>query len=71
MFIEKHVLVKKMFTNMALLQQAWVKKTVKTHRLCKKEKVPGEVVCKEGYADCVLVHETTYHYWFLWKKVQM
>ena len=55
--IEKHVLVKKIFTNelnMILPQWTWVKKTVcgvETHWLLGKEKVTGAVVSREGDAD--------------------
>ena len=33
-----------------------------------KEKVTGETVSKEGYADILLGHERTHHKWFLWKR---
>ena len=78
MYMKKHVLVKKLFTNglnMSLVPHwAWVKKTVhgvETHWLFGIEKIPGAAVSKEGYADSVLEHERMNHYWFPWKKVQL
>ena len=67
MSMEKHVLVKKMFTiglNMGLSIQARVEKDihrVKTHRLTSKEKFLGTAFSKEGCADRLLRHERTHH----------
>ena len=73
-YMEKQVLIKKMFTNslnMGLKPWAWVENEVhgvETHWLSCKENILGAVVSKEGYADSVLRHERTHHYWFPPKK---
>ena len=71
MCIEKHVLVKKMFTNelnMGLPPQAWVEKTVyvvvETHWFSCKEKVLGSAESKEGHTDSLLEDEKTHCYWY-------
>ena len=77
MCIEKHVSIKKIFTNelnMNLPLQAWITKTVygvETQWLSCKQKVLGTAVSKESDTDNLLKHERTHHYWFLWKKVQL
>ena len=48
----------------------WIGKTVhgvETHWFSNRE-VLGEVVSKEGHADCLQGHERTLHYWFPWKR---
>ena len=57
MYMKKHVLVKKLFTNgltIGFPLGTWVKKTVhgvETNWLSSKEKVLDKAVNKEGYAD--------------------
>ena len=52
---------------MGLLFWVQVEETVyEVEILSGKEKVPGVAVSKEGYADNLLQHEKTHHYWFLW-----
>ena len=54
---------------MGLLLQ--IEKTVhglEAHRLSSKENIPGALVSKEVYADSILGHERTHHYWFSFKK---
>ena len=64
---EKHVLIKKIFTNklnMGLILWAWVE----TNLLSSKEKVPDTAASKEEYVDCFLWHERTHHFWFPWNR---
>ena len=71
---EKHVLVKKMFTNklnISLPLWAWVENSVfgvKTHLLSSKEKFLGAAVRKKGHFDSLIGHERNQHNWFPWKS---
>ena len=55
MYMEKRVLVKNVYK-------------LATYWLSGKEKVPGVVVNKEGYADSLLGHEMSHQNWFSWKS---
>ena len=75
-YAEKHVLVKKGFTNgqkTGLALRVWIEKTghlVEIHWLSNKENVPRAAVSKEGHADSVQGHERTHDLISL-KKVQL
>ena len=64
---------KNMFTNgqnMGLPLWTWIKKNIcgmEMNWLSSKEKVLGAALSKESYADSLLGHERTHHYWFSWK----
>ena len=74
MCMEKHVLVKKIFTNrlnIGLARQAWVKKKIhrrETWWLSDQETILDAADIEEGHADCLLGHDMTRHYWFSWER---
>ena len=75
----KHVLIKKnIYIQIGLTWvchfSEWVESAVhgvKAIWLSGKDTGPHETVSKEGHADCLLRHERTHDYWFLWKKSRL
>ena len=70
MCVEKHILVKEMFTN----GQPELKRQFMDWKYTDspvKEKVSGTAICKEGHADSLLVYEMTLSLLISLKKVQL
>ena len=64
--MEKHVLVKKIFTNRFIW--TWVKRWSMEWNHTLINKVLDVGIYKEAHADSLLGYERTLHYWFLWNR---